>query len=116
MSAQMREVPASDQAEQIAALKALTGEIRERMLARDWATAAELDVRRRAGIGELFEHRARADDLPALVEGLRELVRMNDELLGLMAHQRRMLDRQADTLRSGRQMSSAYLGGNRRRR
>ena len=102
-------------ADRFAALRALTDDSRERMRARDWATAAELDVQRRAGIAALFEERPTEAELPGLVEGLRDLVRLNDELLGLMAHQRRILDRQADTLNTARRMGTAYLGGPRRR-
>ena len=102
-------------AERLAALRALTLTIREHLLAREWAQAAELDLTRRAGIAELFDDRPSAEDLPVLVTGLRELVALNDELLGLMAHQRRALDRHADLLVAGRRMGDAYLGSPARR-
>ena len=115
MSTVLRAYAQDRRAAQVEDLKALTTRIRERMLARDWGTAADLDVERRSRMTELFERRPTAEELPSFVEGLRELVRMNDELLGLMAHQRRMLDRQADTFSAAKRMGSAYLGAQRRR-
>ena len=56
-------------AERLAALRALTLTIREHLLAREWAQAAELDLTRRAGIAELFDDRPSAGDLPVLVTG-----------------------------------------------
>ncbi len=94
----------------IAHLRELTLAIREHLQAQEWARAAELDLTRRAGLAELFDDRPSAEDLPVLVTGLRELVALNDELLGLMAHQRRALDRHADLLVAGRRMGDAYLG------
>ncbi len=96
--------------DRFAPLRVLSAQIRERMLARDWAGAADLDNERRVGIAALFERKPTPEELPQMVEGLKELVRVNDELLGLMAHQRRILDRQADTLAAGRRMGGAYLG------
>ncbi len=115
MSTNLREYAIDQRAERVADLKVLTERIRERMLARDWSTAAELDVERRSRMSELFERRPTAEELPGFVAGLRELVQMNDELLGLMAHQRRTLDRQADTMSVARRMGQAYLGTQRRR-
>jgi len=115
VSTVLRDFAIDQRAERIDDLKALTERIRERMLARDWATAADLDLERRSRMSALFERRPTSEELPSFVEGLRELVRMNDELLGLMAHQRRTLDRQADTLSAARRMGAAYLGGQRKR-
>lgn len=108
MSAQPTASLPAGASDRFAPLRALTEQIRECMLARQWTRAAELDLERRAGIAELFERRATAEELPELVAGLRELLMRNDELLGLMAHQRRSLDRRADTLSVARRMSSAY--------
>lgn len=108
-------VAAPDLAGRLARLRELTLSIREHLIAQEWAQAAELDLTRRAGIAELFDERPAAGDLPVLVSGLRELVALNDELLGLMAHQRRALDRHADLLVTGRRMGDAYLGSPGRR-
>lgn len=97
-------------AEQLATLKTLTQQIREFLLLQDWNAATDLDLKRRGLLAELFDRQAPAADLPALVAGLREVVAMNDELLGLMAHHRRALDREVDLLSNAKRMGKAYLG------
>lgn len=102
-------------ADKLVTLRELTLRIRDLLLIQDWATAAELDLTRRAGIAELFERKPSNEELPLVVNGLRELVAMNDELLGLMAHQRRGLDRRTDMMVAAKRVGKAYLGGAGRR-
>lgn len=97
-------------AERLAALKALTRQIRDLLLLQDWNAATERDLTRRTLLAELFDSPAPAADVPLLVAGLREVVAMNDELLGLMAHHRRALDREVDLLSTAKRMGKAYLG------
>ncbi|MBS0396622.1 MAG: flagellar protein FliT [Proteobacteria bacterium] len=74
----------------------------------EWGRAAELELERRQVVERVFDEAPAAEELPALTATLREVVRINDELIGLAEHRRRTLARELDLLTVGREASRAY--------
>ena len=97
-------------AEAHAELLRLTGELKGALERGDWGTAAELELARRVAVEEIFDRRPADAALPALTAALREVVRINDELIGLAEHRRRALAREIDLLAVGREAARAYEG------
>ncbi len=86
----------------------LTTRIREGVEAGDWGAAASLESERRGLMERIFDGPPPAAELPAMTETLREVVKMNDALVGLAEHRRRALEREADTVATGRAAIRAY--------
>jgi hypothetical protein len=86
----------------------LTTRIRDGLGADDWAAAADLEAERRSLMELIFDGPPPADELDAMTATLREVVRVNDELIGLAEHRRRTLERDADTVALGRAAVRAY--------
>jgi hypothetical protein len=76
----------------------------------EWGAAAAIELERRGLVERVFEVPPGAKELPVLTATLREVVRINDELIGLAEHQRRAIARELDMLAVGREASRAYDG------
>ena len=76
----------------------------------EWERSAEVETERRALIERIFDQRPSIEELPLLTTALREVVRLNDELVGLAEHRRRALARDIDMVAVGRHASRAYSG------
>jgi hypothetical protein len=94
---------------ELAAILRFTTEIRAEVEAGEWARAGSLDLERRAALERLFDERPQATELAELAKMLKRVIELNEEILGLMAHKRRTLDREADLLATGRRAGMAYL-------
>lgn len=86
----------------------LTTRIRDGVAAGDWGAAASLESERRGLMERIFDGPPPAAELPAMTETLREVVKLNDTLVGLAEHRRRALEREADTVATGRAAVRAY--------
>jgi translation initiation factor 2B subunit (eIF-2B alpha/beta/delta family) len=73
-----------------------------------WSGFAELEVERRAILERVFDEAPTAAELPALTAALREVVRLNDELIGLAEHRRRALGRELDLTVRGQRAGHLY--------
>jgi len=108
----------SDAAQEMAAgriaefgeLLRLTEALRTQLERGEWGRAAELELDRRRIVERVFEVAPAAAELPLLTATLREVVRINDELIGLAEHRRRAVARELDLLAVGREASRAYDG------
>jgi translation initiation factor 2B subunit (eIF-2B alpha/beta/delta family) len=89
-------------------LLVLTRSIRDGLESGDWGAAAELEAERRGLVEVIFDGPPPAAELSAITATLREVVRVNDELVGLAEHRRRALEREADTAAVGRAAVRAY--------
>jgi hypothetical protein len=98
----------SDRTRACEELLALTQRIRAGIAAGDWGAAADLEAARRTLVEAIFDGPPQAAELPAITATLREVVRVNDELVGLAEHRRRVLEREADTVATGRVAVRAY--------
>jgi hypothetical protein len=76
----------------------------------EWGPAAELEVKRRELVERVFDAAPAAAELPLLTATLREVVRLNDELIGLAEHRRRSIGRDLEMLAVGREAARAYQG------
>ena len=74
----------------------------------EWTGAGDLEVERRSIIERVFDERPTAEELPRLTATLREVVRLNDELIGLAEHRRRALVREIDVTTLGQRAGHAY--------
>ena len=101
-------VEVADRAAELARLLELTRDLRHDFERADWDRAAEIEAERRAVIERVFDERPTAAELPQFTAMLREIVRLNDELIGLAEHRRRALARELDLLAVGREASRAY--------
>lgn len=88
----------------------LTATLKRHLQHGEWGLAAGLEVERRELVERVFDEPPAAHELPALTAALREVVRINDELIGLAEHRRRALARDLDMLNVGREASRAYAG------
>jgi len=91
-------------------LLSLTEALKTQLERGDWGSAAELELERRKVVERVFDVAPAAAELPALTATLREVVRLNDELIGLAEHRRRTIARELDLLTLGREASRAYAG------
>lgn len=89
-------------------LLVLTRRIRDGLESGDWGAAAELESERRGLVETIFDGPPPAAELAAITATLREVVRVNDELVGLAEHRRRALERDADVVALGRTAVRAY--------
>lgn len=106
MTAAVTVAPA--RAADFARLLELTRAMRDRIEAGEWGAAADLEAERRALVERVFDATPTAAELPTLTATLREVVRLNDELIGHAEHKRRALEREADTVALGRSAVRAY--------
>ena len=91
-------------------LLSLTEALKAQLERGDWGAAAELELERRRVVEKVFDVAPAAAELPLLTATLREVVRLNDELIGLAEHRRRAIARELDLLAVGREASRAYGG------
>ncbi len=103
-------MPATERSADFGLLVSLSEALRGHCERGEWGTAAEVELERRAVIERVFEVRPAASELPELVNVLREVVRINDELLGLAEHRRRALARDIDMAALGQEAAKAYGG------
>lgn len=97
-----------ERAADFARLLELTLRMRDCVAAGEWGGAADLEAERRAVVERVFDVAPTAAELPELTATLREVVRLNDELIGQTEHRRRALEREADTVAVGRTAVHAY--------
>jgi hypothetical protein len=105
---------ASDRAADIARLLEVTRLLRDGFERGEWSGAAALEAERRGIIERVFDVQPCAAELPVLTATLREVVRINDELIGLAEHRRRALGRELDLVTTGKRAGAAYLTAARR--
>ncbi len=98
----------TERAADLERLLAITQQLRSDFEREDWARAAELEAERRALIERVFDERPTAAELPRVTAALREVVRLNDELIGLAEHRRRSLGRRLDTVALGTRAANVY--------
>jgi translation initiation factor 2B subunit (eIF-2B alpha/beta/delta family) len=89
-------------------LMELTRELKANFERSEWERSAEVESERRALIERIFDQRPTVDELPLLTMALREVVRLNDELVGLAEHRRRALARDLDLVSASQQASRSY--------
>jgi len=89
-------------------LMELTRELKSSFERSEWERSAEVESERRALIERIFDQRPTVEELPLLTMALREVVRLNDELVGLAEHRRRALARDLDLVNASRQASRSY--------
>jgi hypothetical protein len=89
-------------------LLVLTRRLRDGIESDEWGAAADLEAERRGLMETIFDGPPPAADLPTITALLREVVRVNDELVGLAEHRRRALERDADVVALGRTAVRAY--------
>jgi len=109
MSAACDEMSAGRVAE-FGQLLRLTETLKSHLERGEWGAAAAIELERRGLVERVFEVAPGAKELPVLTATLREVVRINDELIGLAEHQRRAIARELDLLAVGREASRAYDG------
>jgi len=114
VSAVARELTAGRAAE-FGLLLELTESLKARLEKGEWGQAAQLELERRKLIERVFDVVPAASELPVLTATLREVVRINDELIGLAEHRRRAVARELDLLAVGREAHRAYQGAGGRR-
>ena len=91
-----------------ARLVELTRELKANFERSEWERSADVETERRALIERIFDQRPSVQELPLLTKALREVVRLNDELVGLAEHRRRALARDIDMVTVARSASRAY--------
>ncbi len=107
MSAVLKDA-ATDRSADLDRLLAITQALRAGFERDEWAGAGDLEAERRAIIERVFDERPTVAELPRLTATLREVVRLNEELIGLAEHRRRALGRQIDTAALGNRAGQAY--------
>ncbi len=112
MSTEARQLTAGRVAE-FGLLLQLTETLKSHLERGNWGAAAELEQERRSLVERVFDVAPDAAELPVLTATLREVVRLNDELIGLAEHRRRAIARELDLLAVGREASRAYGGAGR---
>ena len=110
MSAVPRE-PTASRAAEFGQLLQLTESLKASLERGEWGAAAQLELERRKLVERVFDVAPVPAELPMLTATLREVVRINDELIGLAEHRRRTLARELDLLAAGREARRAYEGG-----
>lgn len=101
-------VAAADRLADFERLVDITRSLRAQLEGGGWGEAAGLEAERRLVIERIFDEQPTPAELPTLTAALREVVRLNDELIGLAEHRRRALARDLDTVTLGREASRAY--------
>jgi hypothetical protein len=86
----------------------LTEPLKAHLVRGVWGAAAAIELERRGLVERVFDVAPGAKELPVLTATLREVVRINDELIGLAEHQRRAIARELDLLAVGREAARAY--------
>ncbi len=108
MSAQLAESGAGRDLD-LERLLAITKALRAGFERDEWTGAGDLEAERRAIIERVFDEVPTAAELPRLTATLREVVRLNEELIGLAEHRRRALGRELDLKALGGRAGRAYL-------
>ena len=98
----------ADRAADFARLVEVTRTLKRDFEAAHWNEVAELEVERRAIMERVFDETPTAAELPVLTSALREVVKLNDELIGLAEHRRRTLGRELDLTLRGQRAGNAY--------
>lgn len=96
-------------ARQLADVYGLTRQLAEALQTADWAAAAMAESSRAARLREFFASPPVGAELAAVTRAVRELVRMNDEAIGLAQHRVRAVEREVDTVSHGRSSVLSYL-------
>jgi hypothetical protein len=91
-----------------ARLLEITRELRGDFERGEWGRAAVLEAERRGIIERVFDQVPTDAELPMVTATLREIVRLNNELVGLAEHRRRAVQRTLDTVSTGRRADRAY--------
>jgi Flagellar protein FliT len=107
MSAAGRQLSA-DRIAEFGELLRLTEALRTQLESGEWGRAADLELERRRIVNQVFDVAPSASELPVLTATLREVVRINDELIGLAEHRRRALARELELFALGREANRAY--------
>ncbi len=107
MSAQPQAVRA-ERAADFARLIEVTQQLKRDFESSQWHGIAELESERRAIMERVFDEAPNAAELPALTAALKEVVRLNDELIGLAEHRRRALGRELDLAVRGHRAGQVY--------
>jgi len=107
MSARPVEIRA-ERAADFARLVEVTRDLKREFESAQWNGVAELEAERRAIMERVFDETPTAAELPALTAALREVVRLNDELIGLAEHRRRALGRELDMTVRGLRVGEVY--------
>ena len=108
MSAQLAQ-PGIDRDDDLRRLLEITQALRAGFERDEWNGAGDLEAERRAIIERVFDEVPTAAELPRLTATLREVVRLNEELIGLAEHRRRALGRELDLQALGSRAGRAYL-------
>ena len=98
----------AERAADFARLVEITRSLKREFEGDRWSGVAELEVERRAVMERVFDETPTAAELPQLTAALREVVRLNDELIGLAEHRRRALGRELDLTVRGQRAGIAY--------
>ncbi|GEM_PF-3719254 len=98
-----------ERAADFARLVEITRTLKREFESAQWSGFADLESERRAIMERVFDEAPTAAELPQLTAALREVVRLNDELIGLAEHRRRALGRELDLTMRGQRVGAAYL-------
>lgn len=105
MTAVAQAAPRTAQLEQALAL---SRELQGRVESRDWEAAAGLEATRRVLLEGFFASAPPPAELAEAIRLLKELVAVNDALVGIAEHIQRGLAREAETVAVGRRAVLAY--------
>jgi translation initiation factor 2B subunit (eIF-2B alpha/beta/delta family) len=97
-----------ERAADFARLIEVTQRLKRDFEASQWHGVAELESERRAIMERVFDEAPSAAELPTLTATLKEVVRLNNELIGLAEHRRRALGRELDLAMRGHRAGRAY--------
>jgi hypothetical protein len=95
--------------EQLAHIVELSRQMLEKARALEWESVAELECTRRDLVMQCFRQPVGNQDAPAVAEGIRQVLAINDELARLARAGRDQLGVEIQTHNTGRTASAAYL-------
>lgn len=93
---------------QLDSILTLTKQVLDRTEQGEWLEAAELDVQRRQQLQTFCTGLDPVNTPPDIIQALRDILRLNDALIGSVEHRQRAILREADTVRVGKQAVAAY--------
>lgn len=94
--------------EQLQKIIALSREMLEKARALEWERVAELEVQRKQLVSSCFRHPAHEQEVPAVADGIRQILRINDEITTLGRECKTRLSGELHTQKLGRTASAAY--------